>query len=82
MAVWVFTGLGILLPGESDWKALGIAFALFTLLPCAVMVLLRKRGLEDVYDPEPLLRQRILLMERPATWQVSSLFRRWMRGRK
>ena len=62
MAVWVFTGLGILLPGESDWKALGIAFALFTLLPCAVMVLLRKRGLEDVYDPEPLLRQRILLM--------------------
>lgn len=62
MAVWVFAGLGILLPGKTDWKALGIAFGLFTLLPCAVMVLLRRRGLEDVYDPEPLLRQRILLM--------------------
>ena len=62
MAVWVFAGLGILRPGETDWKALGIALALFTLLPCAVMVLLRRRGLEDVYAPEPALRQRILLM--------------------
>ena len=62
MAVWVFSGLAILRPGEADWKALGTALFLFTLLPCAVMVLLRRRGLEDVYDPEPFLRQRILLM--------------------
>ena len=62
MAVWVFSGLVILRPGEGDWKALGIALFLFTLLPCAVMVLLRRRGLEDVYDPGPFLRQRILLM--------------------
>lgn len=62
MAVWVFSGLVILRPGAADLKALGIALALFTLLPCAVMVLLRRRGLEDVYDPEPVLRQRILLM--------------------
>ena len=61
MAAWVFAGLALLRPGETGWKALGIALALFTLLPCAVMALLRRRGLEDVYDPGPLLRQRILL---------------------
>lgn len=62
IAAGLFGGQAIFHREDDVWGPITIALILFVVIPIIVILWIRRHGIKEVYNPEPLRRQRFLFM--------------------